>query len=722
MNDYNHKWPATLHWAKGRRMRPAAWRAPGAGLDFAFQTLTSPGDLAPAVEPFPWSLHSGLDSASCRPDAVRVFGNGMIYQPDPGPPVFFYFITAPGILIGQSQHPVPPSLFSAEYDVRVSDHLQWIEGQEESIVLLRSPDDGSFALARTTGHHADAVHLAQSALATPPAERLPAEWLARRPFWIEMENSHCPEAVLSYGYEWLTSHLRGPEGVFSARWSEASNSPPGIFSLNQLFSLTTAWSMVDQAVAEDLVRCALDAAQHAGRLPAWMRPDGHASDHNAWPLLAQCARKVIENGAQPDFLATAMPRLQAYVDAALTWFNADDFPVWRHPEEAFLPDTFDENLATVDLAVFLIMELDALLHLSARYSDASVDTERYREIKDHLAKQLIELHWDPVTRCFHDRYVGKEQIKRTTIGSYWPLMLPDLPAEIRTGLLSNLTQRKEWKKGHGLPAWEYWESDPVHPPILTVHQHFLIHALRVNKEDGLAETFSKTLRTYVARLTRERDSLPDHLDEGEPASPERPSLSGAALILVLEADVTALERAVTKASPLLQWMDRHRLPLIIGISTTLSTLMLVVVLAFLFKRAPTVSGIGTMTSLAQRHYEDGRYEEAARLYRELIASPHVTFFAYHRLGNTLFRQGDYAGAEEQYRKAIELNEDSPASLRNLAVSLHRQGRDMEAIAVFNEVVSTYEGRYPVLVDQARVAINLLSEKKPQREVMHDRLP
>jgi len=723
MNDENQQWVASAHWTKSWRMRAAAWQSVPTLPDYAFQTLTSPGDFAPAIEPFHWSFHSGLDIATVKPGAITMLGNGMLYRPGPGEPRFFYFVTAPGVVVGQTRHPVPPSLFSAEYNVHEAENMQWIDAGNEQVVLVRHPQNGAFALACAQSSHEDTVHLAESALASPPSERLASEWLARRPFWIQMESSACPREVLAYGFETLTSALRGPEGVFPARWSETYREPVGAYSFNDCFFLVAAWGVVDQAIAEEHVQCALVAVQTAGRLPAWMTPDGHYANHAAWPLLADCTRRVLDNGAHAEFISFALPLLQTYLEATWAWFNADDIPVWRHPEEAYIPDTFDEQLATVDLAVFLRKEMDAMLAIAAAHPEIEWDTARYKEQRDHITRQLLEMHWDPVTRCFHDRYVGKERIKRTTIGSFFPLGLADLPADKRAALVSSLTQRKDWKQGHGITAWEYWESDPIKPPVLAHHQHILLHALSEDKEDGLYHTFAKMLRAQCARNVRHDGSLADHLKDPSdtPTPSPRPSLTGAALILDLEAEATALERAVSEASPLVQWMDRYRLPLTIGLTTLLSVLVLGVVLFFLFKRAPTTSGIGTMSSLAQRHYEDGRYDEAARLYRELIDSPRVTFFAHQQLGNTLFRKQDYKGAEEQYREALALNGDSPASYRNLAVSLHRQGRDQEAIAVFEEMIERFESQFPTLVEQARIAIELLNEKQPYRDIITDDL-
>jgi len=96
--------------------------------------------------------------------------------------------------------------------------------------------------------------------------------------------------------------------------------------------------------------------------------------------------------------------------------------------------------------------------------------------------------------------------------------------------------------------------------------------------------------------------------------------------------------------------------------------------------------VTTQRKLALAYYNLGRLDEAAVVYKRLLAVKEDPVLR-NRLGNTLRDLGDPAGAEAAYREAIT---DDPAlapPYLNLAELLWRQGRDAEALAVLDEGVA-----------------------------------
>jgi Ca-activated chloride channel family protein len=77
-------------------------------------------------------------------------------------------------------------------------------------------------------------------------------------------------------------------------------------------------------------------------------------------------------------------------------------------------------------------------------------------------------------------------------------------------------------------------------------------------------------------------------------------------------------------------------------------------------------------NLADGLYKNGRYDEAATLFRSLGADPAARLAAPSRfnLGNSLFQKQDYRGAIEAYRKALRLTPDDEGTRRNLELALH----------------------------------------------------
>lgn len=56
-----------------------------------------------------------------------------------------------------------------------------------------------------------------------------------------------------------------------------------------------------------------------------------------------------------------------------------------------------------------------------------------------------------------------------------------------------------------------------------------------------------------------------------------------------------------------------------------------------------------------------------------------------RQGNKLFEEGDFVGAEQSYRQALEMNSDNPRAWHNLGNALYKQGRLEEAQEVFTQL-------------------------------------
>ncbi len=56
-----------------------------------------------------------------------------------------------------------------------------------------------------------------------------------------------------------------------------------------------------------------------------------------------------------------------------------------------------------------------------------------------------------------------------------------------------------------------------------------------------------------------------------------------------------------------------------------------------------------------------------------------------RQGNKLFESGDFVGAEQSYRQALEINSDNPKAWHNLGNALYKQGRLEEAREIFTQL-------------------------------------
>ena len=80
---------------------------------------------------------------------------------------------------------------------------------------------------------------------------------------------------------------------------------------------------------------------------------------------------------------------------------------------------------------------------------------------------------------------------------------------------------------------------------------------------------------------------------------------------------------------------------------------------------------GARFNLADGLYKNGRYDDAATLYRDLGRDPKspLAGSARYNLGNTLFQKKDYPGAVSAYRDALRAAPDDADTRRNLELAL-----------------------------------------------------
>ncbi len=716
MNESPATWPPAGEWIKGWRLRYSAWtHAPIPGDAVCFRTMTAAGDLAPDTDQADWSLYAGARDLQ-DPDQVWMLANG--YRMEKHNAHLTVAVIAPGTLIGESSRQTPPTLFSAERDVHELDDISWLETDDRQVVLLRAADNGTFrfALVITTDDHHTAVRQARAALDQSPVQAFEKEIARRAGFWGDHTQTEIDRYLLAFSLETLIGRLRPPGERFPFHWSAADIDGREYFLVNDVYALAHAWSRIDNAIAADLVKSALAWPQSDGAILARRRANGApAGEELAWPLLAQAARAVHRAGAPPDFFAYVQPRLRAYVGACLKRFEYRGMHVWRSPDEAFMTDLYDRELATVDLTSFLLAEIDVLTELHAESAEVNAGLEPVRKERDQLVSHLSSLLWDERTRSFRDRYIAGAHVNRLTLSTFMPLLWPGLDAEQASALLRQFSSARELQKEGGMPMWQARPEDPEPAPISAPYQIFMLHALKRAPDPHELYQLQSRLRAAVRRHFRRSGDLPVDLlaaarVEHDEAQPLRQHPASAALILELESESEWASMRWRQQSRVLRWMDCHRL-MVLGVPAFLAILAVAVIsIAYLYKKAPTRTDTHALVGVAQRYYRDGEYEKAAAIYRDVIDTFGGTAHVYYHLGNALFRKGDYDGAETAYRESIDGGLITPHTYRNLALTLYRQDRLQEAREYYRLLIEEFAPYYPALADQARTSIEIIDKE------------
>lgn len=104
-------------------------------------------------------------------------------------------------------------------------------------------------------------------------------------------------------------------------------------------------------------------------------------------------------------------------------------------------------------------------------------------------------------------------------------------------------------------------------------------------------------------------------------------------------------------------------------------------------RRTASTGNRELLSQAIDHHQNGRLDDAIRLYREVIAADPENAVAHNNLGNAFLRQGMLDEAAAGFRQAISLQSDYADALSNLGFSLTERGRIDDALPPLRQAAS-----------------------------------
>ncbi len=143
----------------------------------------------------------------------------------------------------------------------------------------------------------------------------------------------------------------------------------------------------------------------------------------AWPLWACVAARVQRRFPDEAWVGEIQPALRKAFFAAMTHFDPEriGLPCRRSATEAWDARNYRDNLATPDLPVLLLMEIDALRQLRTQPDTQLVDE------REQLIAGLLEFMSDPLTGLFDARRVGGGREPASPRMAVFPLLWPGLP-------------------------------------------------------------------------------------------------------------------------------------------------------------------------------------------------------------------------------------------------------------------------------------------------------
>ena len=702
--------PST-HWRSGLSLRPSVWS--GADPDASpvvLQTLKQTGDIAPVGFPPPWSLHLGISDALGEPE-VRILANGFeVYFPGGSDPACIRcLMTADGLWTGQANIELHPSLFSPEAEAIEQDQLVLMEkdGKITALAIESSPTTTRFCLCADAADSDQAAQKAQAGIPTDLDQRWDRETALRERFWSEFTDANVHAEVLRASLESLVYNLElaGDGGLVSATAGTG-------YGNNALYPLIQAWVSIDPGVATRLLETAFKAIREDGTLAAGMHRDGSLSAHTAWPMLIQACRLYQEKVPDSDLITRYYPVLEKYLLATLGHMDPENhgLPSWPSAPESFVPDAFDDNVASASLTSLMLREIHALQALTTTHpaneeNHAFVESER-----DRLLGNLSTLLWDEDLGVCRDRYIGGDAVSRVTLSSLLPLGIKRLPAPIRKALLQKLDAPNYFGGGGGLALWQSWDTDDSPPPAPSAHQLFVLMTL--DGEEDAATALEEDCAQAIVRWFDTRAALPIELRTGmvepnDPTNPlwyESPVMTACLALRVLPA---TQRRAKESAMPAyLVALDNHRFTILFAFILALVGLVAISILSD--RRQPVEAEESATTIMLVRDLmNDGNYA-AARKQIDLLktgnsATSELTFID----ANLLFHQGKYQAAIPLYEKCVAAGIVAPKPQMNLGLALYRAGRLEEAMAQYQNVIEEFGEEKPELKKTAEAAIRII---------------
>ena len=160
-------------------------------------------------------------------------------------------------------------------------------------------------------------------------------------------------------------------------------------------------------------------------------------------------------------------------------------------------------------------------------------------------------------------------------------------------------------------------------------------------------------------------------------------------------------------SALVRFLVHHPLTILLTVLIVLLGSVLAISTAFIRKDKLTLPAAAALSGLSQQHYREGDYEKSIAINEQLNQGKRASWYTEMTTGNAYFKQGDYARAEQHYKRATELNNTLPMPFLNLALTYYKQGKMEQARSTYQHVLTTFHAEFPSFSKKAEQALNLL---------------
>ncbi|HSR87867.1 MAG TPA: tetratricopeptide repeat protein, partial [Pontiella sp.] len=610
------------------------------------------------------------------------------------------FTPEPGVLWGRISG-IPDPVLTVGHSAMKAAEVQWLETDNLN-VLLQIHDD-IFCLITRTHVKSEAEALADDYFSRDFEDAVTAEFEKRAGALSLFEDLAHRDALAVLSVESMMKALRPPEGRIPLRWSQTSDADDrALFNINELFPLALAWSRVDTSIAEELVLCAFRIQTNAGAIPV------HFSPHTTYsvlespkPLLIKTAETVWEVRKDPAYLETILPLLRRHMQWLLHHFDPKrrNIYCWKNRNEPIVVDAYESDMATVDLAVLLVTEIEALNRMLAQSSRSS-STVLFSQEHTALAQSITDQFWNDDGAAFTNAYIRDVLVPYSGFPAFSPLLWRHLPGGQKQAVLEAARESERLPGQLNVLSWRQSSMNHHSYPLLA--QFLVFTALRMADPHGsLLRDFSRlTLQGFL-----EWHTLSLETDQNVDLSP-----AAAAFIVNIQSMHSyryhSRGSAAGKVAKFLRKTNADRTDL----GVIIATLVLIFSVHLIFdvmKAPPPLSLLETQMNSAYAE-KDGDltlqnctaiieyYPESAARARLLAA-------------NILIIHDEFESAAALLKEVRKEYPDAPGAMVALGLALQLQGRFEEAEANYYEFCYLFNEIFPEIVAEVNKFRYLMKE-------------